>query len=99
LALKAYCEQQGLKGPLDTLEDLLDNHGPQIFKLIEQDLLRLAAENKFNSLEKVKGNFRLVTKEFEVGTILTPTMKLRRNEAKSYFREIIEEIYSEAEEN
>jgi long-subunit acyl-CoA synthetase (AMP-forming) len=64
--------------------------------VIEGDLMRLAQENKFNSLEKVKGNFRLVTKEFEVGTILTPTMKLRRNEAKVYFKDLIEEIYMEA---
>ena len=59
--------------------------------------MRLAVENKFNSLEKVKGNFKLVTKEFEVGTILTPTMKLRRNEAKVYFKELIDELYKEAE--
>jgi hypothetical protein len=61
--------------------------------------MRLAAENKFNSLEKVKGNFRIVAKEFEVGTVLTPTMKLRRNEAKKYFSELIDEIYREAAQN
>ena len=57
---------------------------------------RLAEENKFNSLEKVKQNFRLVKDEFEVGSILTPTMKLRRNEAKKYFADIIEEIYQKS---
>ena len=74
----------------------MDRHGDHIHKLIEEDLMRLAAENKFNSLEKVKGNFKIVTKEFEVGTILTPTMKLRRNEAKQYFRQLIDELYNEA---
>ena len=81
---------------MDTLEQIMDNHGDHIHKLIEEDLMRLAAENKFNSLEKVKGNFKIVTKEFEVGTILTPTMKLRRNEAKEYFRELIDQLYNEA---
>jgi long-subunit acyl-CoA synthetase (AMP-forming) len=74
----------------------MDRHGDYIHNLIEEDQMRLAAENKFNSLEKVKGNFKLVTKEFEVGTILTPTMKLRRNEAKQYFRQLIDELYNEA---
>jgi long-subunit acyl-CoA synthetase (AMP-forming) len=55
---------------------------------------QLATANKFNSLERVKGNFRLVDKEFEVGTILTPTMKLRRNQAKEFFAELIEDIYT-----
>ena len=74
----------------------MGRHGDRVHKLIEEDLMRLAAENKFNSLEKVKGNFKIATKEFEVGTILTPTMKLRRNEAKQYFRGMIDELYSEA---
>lgn len=46
---------------------------------------RLARENHLNSLEKVKGNFRMVEKEFEIGVVLTPTMKLRRNHAKIAF--------------
>ncbi len=62
--------------------------------LVSTDLERLANENKFNSLEKVKDKFRLVTQEFEVGTILTPTMKIRRHQAKEYFQNLIEEMYS-----
>ena len=41
-------------------------------------MLRIGKENKFNSLELIRGNFRLVDREFEIGTILTPTQKLRR---------------------
>ena len=41
-------------------------------------MIRLGKENNFNSLELVKSNFRLVDKEFEIGTVLTPTQKLRR---------------------
>ena len=90
--LKEFCIRNNLPNN-DTLDSILSNHYDEVSKLIEQDLNRLAEENKFNSLEKVKKNFRLVKNEFEVGTILTPTMKLRRNEAKKYFADIIEEIY------
>ena len=48
-------------------------HHEEVKKAIEEDMMRLGKENKFNSLEMVKGNFRLVDKEFEVGTVLTPT--------------------------
>jgi long-subunit acyl-CoA synthetase (AMP-forming) len=41
----------------------------------------------------VKSNFRLVSQEFEIGTILTPTMKLRRHQAKEAFSDLIEELY------
>jgi len=82
-----------LKGGLESVKEIIERHGERIKKVIEEDMGRLAQENRFNSLEKVKGNFKLVSEEFEVGTILTPTMKLRRNEAKKYFKELIEELY------
>jgi long-subunit acyl-CoA synthetase (AMP-forming) len=72
---------------------MVEHHGADVYRLIGNDLNRIAIENKFNSLERVKNNFMIVSKEFEVGTILTPTMKLRRNEAKKHFAEIIEAIY------
>lgn len=95
--LKDFCIRNNLPHH-DSLESILSNHNDQVMQLIEQDMNRLAEENKFNSLEKVKGNFRLVKNEFEVGTVLTPTMKLRRNEAKKYFADLIEEIYHKATE-
>jgi long-subunit acyl-CoA synthetase (AMP-forming) len=95
--LKEFCIRNNLPHH-DSLESILSNHNDQVMQLIEQDMNRLAEENKFNSLEKVKGNFRLVKNEFEVGTVLTPTMKLRRNEAKKYFADLIEEIYHKATE-
>lgn len=60
---------------------------------------QLAVANKFNSLEKVKTNFRVIDKEFEIGTILTPTMKLRRNQAKVSFADLIEDIYANSPES
>jgi len=37
---------------------------PKVFKHVESELSRLAKENNFNSLEKVKANFELVAEEF-----------------------------------
>ena len=59
---------------------------------------RLATENKLNSLEKVRGNFRLVDEPFEVGTVLTPTLKLRRDVAKNKFSKEIADMYTSNEE-
>ena len=53
--------------------------------MISEELARLAREHKFNSLELVKNNFRLIDKEFEIGTVLTPTQKLRRPKAREFF--------------
>lgn len=50
----------------------------EVKKLIEGELHILAKDNNLNSLEQVRDHFRLVDKEFEVGTILTPTQKIRR---------------------
>ena len=64
---------------------MLETHPDIIRQAIEADLERLAIANNFNSLEKVKGNFRLVPTEFEALGVLTPTMKLKRHAAKALF--------------
>ena len=66
---------------------------PKVRQLIQDDMDRLARESRLNSLEQIKGNFRLIETEFEIGTVLTPTMKLRRQEAKKYFSELIKDMY------
>lgn len=57
-------------------------------------LLKLAEANKFNSLEKPK-QITLLDKPFnEVNPeLLTPTMKLKRNVAKEFFKEQISKMY------
>lgn len=69
----------------------------EVFKAIENDLSRLAKDSNLNSLEKVKGNFELVGKEFEVGTVLTPTMKIKRKDARDIFADQIARIYKRAD--
>ena len=68
-----------------------------MFKAIEADLSRLAKDANFNSLEKVKGNFELVYCEFEVGVVLTPTMKIKRKDARDLYADAIGRIYKRAD--
>ena len=49
--------------------------------MIYADLMRLASENKLNSLEKPK-NMVLLDDPFTIENVLTPTFKMRRNIAK-----------------
>ena len=68
-----------------------------MFKAIEADLSRLAKDANFNSLEKVKENFELIYKEFEVGVVLTPTMKIKRKDARDLYADAIARIYKRAD--
>jgi long-subunit acyl-CoA synthetase (AMP-forming) len=66
---------------------------------IQADLARIASENHFNSLEKIKSNFELVDTDFEKTTgILTPTMKIKRKNAREHFSEHIKRIYLKTDE-
>lgn len=71
---------------------------PEIYRHIESDFMRIAKENNLNSLEKIYSNFEIVDKEFEVGVVLTPTMKLKRKNAREVYAEQIDRIYARAEE-
>ena len=91
--LKSFCETRNLSG--STVEEQIKH--PEVFKAIESDLSRLAKDSNFNSLEKVKGNFELITKEFEVGVVLTPTMKIKRKDARDLYADAIARIYKRAD--
>ena len=43
----------------------------EVGKKIESDLAVIAKKNNFNSLEKMKNNFELIDKEFEMGVVIT----------------------------
>ena len=88
-----FCKQRSLPGT--TVAEQIKN--PEVFTAIESDLARLAKDANFNSLEKVKGNFELVDKEFEVGVVLTPTMKIKRKDARDLYEKEIARIYKQAD--
>ena len=59
--------------------------------------MRLAKENKLTGLEKPK-EFYLTTDLFSVeNDILTPTFKLKRNNAKKVYQDKINEMYAALE--
>ena len=61
---------------------------------IQEECLKLATENKLNSLEKPK-QFHLLVEPFSIeNELLTPTMKLKRNVAKKQYEEVIGQMYA-----
>jgi long-chain acyl-CoA synthetase len=63
-------------------------------KEILADLNRLAVENKFSGLEKIK-QIHLTLDPFTIeNDILTPTMKIKRNIARKIFDKEIAEMYA-----
>ena len=81
------------------MEEILETRKDEVMALVHGDLERIANHNQFNSLEKVKGHFRLVSTDFEIMGILTPTMKLKRHAAKDAFANHISDIYENSEDN
>jgi len=63
-------------------------------QLIYDDLIKLAGGNKFNSLEKPKQIVLLKDAFSQEDDLLTPTMKLKRNVAKVFFKDQIDQMYS-----
>jgi long-chain acyl-CoA synthetase len=55
-----------------------------------------AKEHNLTSLEKIKAVF-ISAEPFTVdNNIVTPTMKTKRNVAKTYFKDAIEKMYADA---
>jgi len=76
-------------------EDLIGNfNNPQLLKAILADFQTLSKEAKLNSLEQPK-KIHIEGKAFTVESgLLTPTMKIKRHEAKLTFASQIEEMYA-----
>ena len=64
-------------------------------KLIWNDVMKIAKENKFNSLEKPKQMMLLFDPWTTESDILTPTMKLKRNVAKTRYAADVTRMYEE----
>lgn len=81
--------------PFDNVEEIIEK--PEFKADLLAGLDAKAREFKLNSLEKLK-KLHLTTQPFTVenGT-MTPTMKLKRNQAKEMYASVIEGLYSETE--
>ena len=76
-----------------SLEELAAN--PETHKVIRNEIYRMTSEsNGFKRYELVR-EFRLLTRNFEIGRELTNLFKIRRHEVESKFNHEIGEIYSE----
>jgi long-chain acyl-CoA synthetase len=67
-------------------------------KVVNEDLLRLAAENKLSSLEKPKAIHLTLDPFTTENDIITPTFKLKRNVAKKVYQSEIDKMYAHLKE-
>lgn len=88
--IKRWATEKGLA--TDDLHPYLSND--DLLKTIVGDFNRLAVENKFNSLEKIKQLYLTLEPFTQENDILTPTMKIKRNIAKKIYETEIAELYT-----
>jgi len=55
--------------------------------MVHEDCMKLAASNKFNSLEKPKAIKLILDPWTQENDMLTPTFKLKRNVAKKMYEQ------------
>lgn len=65
-----------------------------MLETVHEDCMKLAAGNKFNSLEKPKAIKLILDPWTQDNDMLTPTFKLKRNIAKKMYEETILELYN-----
>ena len=84
-------KEKGLGAAADVLKD------PEFKKAIQDDMLRLAKDNKLSGLEKPK-DIHLSSEAFTIeNDQLTPTFKLKRNNAKKAYQEVLDAMYAKIE--
>ena len=84
-------KEKGVGSAADVLKD------PEFKKAIQDDMLRLAKENKLSGLEKPK-DIHLSSEAFTIeNDQLTPTFKLKRNNAKKAYQEVLDAMYAKIE--
>ncbi|KAI1887575.1 hypothetical protein AGOR_G00191720 [Albula goreensis] len=87
--LPGWAKKRGVEGSYSEL-----CKSKELKSSILEDILRLGKEGGLKSFEQVK-DITLHPEMFSVQNgLLTPTLKAKRNELRSYFREQIDELYS-----
>ncbi len=76
-----------------TLEELAAN--PETYKVIRNEIHRMTSvSNGFKRYEQVR-DFRLLTRNFDIGKELTNLYKIKRHEVENRFNNIIGDLYSQ----
>ncbi|KAJ8335894.1 hypothetical protein SKAU_G00392360 [Synaphobranchus kaupii] len=87
--LPGWAKKRGIEG---SYSDMCKNK--ELKNAILEDIVRLGKEGGLKSFEQVK-DITLHPEMFSVQNgLLTPTLKAKRNELRSYFRQQIDELYS-----
>lgn len=87
--LPAFAQTLGVQGPLETL-----CKSPEVKKAILSDMIKLGREAGLKSFEQVK-NLHLHPELFTIENgLLTPTLKAKRTELKSFFQTQIDTLYA-----
>ena len=86
--INKYCAETGKENTKAIVDDA------DLRQLIFDDIIRLAIENQFNSLEKPKQIHLVYDPWTDVMGILTPTSKLKRGAAKTIYQAEIEKLYA-----
>jgi long-chain acyl-CoA synthetase len=69
----------------------------KVRKAVLKELDRVGKKNKFNSYERVRA-IRLMVEPFTIqNELLTPTLKLKRPQTAKRYRDVLDEMYAEAE--
>jgi long-chain acyl-CoA synthetase len=91
--IAAWAKSKGLpEKPADLIKK------PELLKLIQDDMKVIAAKEKLRGFEEVK-KIRLHDQDFTVeNDLLTPSMKLKRHQAKLRFKKEIDAMYAEKED-
>lgn len=88
--IQAFFKQQGRP---------INYQDPELYKVIQEDLNRVAKEQKLNGYEYIKA-FYLEKDQFTIEKdLLTPTFKLKRHQARIYYTKQIETLYKKIEES
>ena len=67
---------------------------PRVHNLLRDEMAKLARNEGLRGLEQVR-RFAVIKEEFTVeNDLLTPSMKLKRHNAKIRFKSLIEELYA-----
>ena len=88
--LQEYARNNGKAELADKIEELCED--PEINKMVLNEIVSAAKQNKLKSFEIVKA-IKLLPKEFEQYGVTTPTMKLVRNKLKDLFQKDIDQMY------
>ena len=75
------------------LDSILKSEG--LKKFVLDDMMKLAAANKFSSLEKPRDIFVTMEQFTPENNLMTPTFKLKRNVVRDHYRVQIDAMYED----